>query len=133
MVLKYIKSIWQLNSTSQVKTNLMTFINTADEQLHYWRPLLREGIDTFFISLVNLMTILMLLIIFIKERTKMSLNNNQEDNVRLIDKRSIYQWINGESGLAEEILVDLINGDYSVEMLKNDVVSYFEPDDKEGE
>jgi len=62
MVLKYIKSIWQLNSTSQVKTNLMTFINTADEQLHDWKPLLREGIDTFFISLVNLITILMLLI-----------------------------------------------------------------------
>ena len=60
----------------------------------------------------------------------MSLNNNQECNDRLMDKRSIEQWINGESGLAEEILVDLINGDYSVEMLKNDVMSYFEPDDR---
>jgi len=60
----------------------------------------------------------------------MSLNNNQERNDRLMDKRSIEQWINGESGLAEEILVDLINGDYSVEMLKNDVMAYFEPDDR---
>ena len=33
MVLKYIKSIWQSNSTSQVKTNLTTFISTTAEQL----------------------------------------------------------------------------------------------------
>ena len=32
-----------------------------------------------------------------------------------------------------EILRDLINGDYSVDMLKNDVVSYFEPADREEE
>ena len=53
--------------------------------------------------------------------------------IEKIDKRSIYQWLNGETGLAEEILVDLINGDYSVDMLKNDVVSYFEPADREEE
>ena len=50
--------------------------------------------------------------------------------IEKVDKRTIEQWINGEDGLAEEILVDLINGDYSVKMLKNDVVSYFEPDDR---
>tara|TARA_B100001564_G_scaffold165357_1_gene139021 strand:- start:170 stop:781 length:612 start_codon:yes stop_codon:yes gene_type:complete len=62
MVLKYIKSIWQSNSTSQVKTNLTTFINTTVEQLQDWKPLLKEGIAISFISLVNLITISLLLI-----------------------------------------------------------------------
>ena len=62
MVLKYIKSIWQSNSTSQVKTSLTTFINTTVEQLQDWRPLLKEGIAISFISLVNLITISLLLI-----------------------------------------------------------------------
>ena len=50
--------------------------------------------------------------------------------IEKVDKRTIEQWINGEDGLAEEILVELINGDYSVKMLKNDVGAYFEPDDR---
>ena len=53
MVSKYIKSIWQSNYTSQVKTKATTFIDTADEQLQNWPPLLREGIDIFFTSLVE--------------------------------------------------------------------------------
>jgi hypothetical protein len=62
MVLKYIKHIWQSNSTSQVKTNLTTFINTTVEQLQDWKLLLKEGIGITFIGLVNLMTISLLLI-----------------------------------------------------------------------
>ena len=52
MVLKFIKSIWQSNSTSQVKEGLMTFISTSVEQLQDWKPLLKEGIAISFISLV---------------------------------------------------------------------------------
>ena len=62
MVLKYIKSIWQSSSTSQVKTNLITFINTTEEQLQDWRRLLKEGIGITFTGLVNLTTISLLLI-----------------------------------------------------------------------
>ena len=47
-----------------------------------------------------------------------------------IDKAGMEQWINGESGLAVEILVDMYNGNYSVENFRNDVLSYFEPDDR---
>ena len=62
MALKFIKSIWQSNSTSQVKDNLTTFINTTEEQLRDWKPLLREGIGITFIGFLNLMTISLLLI-----------------------------------------------------------------------
>jgi hypothetical protein len=62
MVLKYIKSIWQSSSTSQVKQGLMTFIDTSVKQLQDWRPLLKEGIGISFISLVNLITVTLLLI-----------------------------------------------------------------------
>ena len=62
MVSRYIKSIWQSNSTLQAKTKAMTFISTADEQLHDWKPLLKEGIDTSFTNLVNLITVAILLI-----------------------------------------------------------------------
>ena len=47
-----------------------------------------------------------------------------------IDKRSIEKWINGERGMAVETLVDIFNKDYSVENFRNDVLSYFEPDDR---
>ena len=63
MVLKYIKSIWQLNSTSLVKEKLMTFISTVGEQLQDWKHLLKEGIGISFISFLNLITIATLLII----------------------------------------------------------------------
>ena len=62
MVLKYIKSIWQSSSTSQVKTSLMTFISTTEEQLQDWKHLLKEGIGIIFIGLVNLTTVSLLLI-----------------------------------------------------------------------
>ena len=62
MVSRYIKSIWQSNSTLQAKTKAMTFISTADGQLRNWKPLLKEGIDTSFTNLVNLITVAILLI-----------------------------------------------------------------------
>ena len=62
MALKYIKTIWQSNSTSQVKTNLTTFINTTAEQLQDWKHLLKEGIGITFIGFLNLMTVSLLLI-----------------------------------------------------------------------
>ena len=51
-----------INSTSQVKDNLTTFINTTEEQLRDWKPLLREGIGITFITFLNLMVISLLLI-----------------------------------------------------------------------
>ncbi len=48
-----------------------------------------------------------------------------------IDKRGMLDWINGESGYAVEVLVDIFNGDYSVENFREDVLSYFQPDDRD--
>ena len=59
MVLKYIKSIWQSNYISQAKTEVTTFIDTADEQLQSLKPSLKEGIDIFFTNLVALITALL--------------------------------------------------------------------------
>ena len=59
MVLKYIKSIWQSNDISQAKTEVTTFIDTADEQLQNLKPSLKEGIDIFFTNLVALITALL--------------------------------------------------------------------------
>ena len=59
MVLKYIKSIWQSNYISQAKTEVTTFINTADEQLQDWKPSLKEGIDIFFTNFLGLITALL--------------------------------------------------------------------------
>ena len=52
--------------------------------------------------------------------------------IEKIDRKSVEQWIGADNMDTEpiDIIVDLINGDYSVKMLKNDVVSYFEPDDR---
>ena len=47
-----------------------------------------------------------------------------------IDKASMEQWINGESGMAVETLVDIFNKDYSVENFREDVLSFFEIDDR---
>tara|TARA_R100001594_G_scaffold131652_1_gene171446 strand:- start:36 stop:218 length:183 start_codon:yes stop_codon:yes gene_type:complete len=49
-----------------------------------------------------------------------------------IDRASIEQWLGTDRQLDEalEILVDMFNGDYSVEMFRNDVNSYYEPDDR---
>ena len=59
MVLKYIKSIWQSNYISQAKTEVTTFIDTADEQLQNLKPSLKEGTDIFFTNLVALITALL--------------------------------------------------------------------------
>ena len=63
MVLKYIKSIWQSNYISPVRTRVMTTINTMAEQRQGWIHSLKEGIGIFFTSLVELIAILMSLII----------------------------------------------------------------------
>ena len=45
------------------------------------------------------------------------------------DKISVMQAF-GFSDEALEIVVDLINGDYTVKNLRNDYQAYFEPDDR---
>ena len=63
MVLKYIKSIWQSNYILQVRTRVMTTINTMAEQRQGWIHSLKEGIGIFFTSLVEIIAIVMSLII----------------------------------------------------------------------
>ena len=63
MVLKFIKSIWQSNYILQVRTRVMTTINTMAEQRQGWILSLKEGISIFFTSLVELIAIAMSLII----------------------------------------------------------------------
>ena len=46
-----------------------------------------------------------------------------------IDKRSMHTYLTSEDE-AVEILVDMFNGDYPVETFRNDVKSYYEPDDR---
>ena len=49
-----------------------------------------------------------------------------------IDRASIEQWLGTGNQLDEalEILVDMFNGDYLIGNFRNDVLSYFEPDDR---
>ena len=47
----------------------------------------------------------------------------------IADKISVMKAF-GFSDEALEIVVDLINGDYTVENLRNDYQAYFEPDDR---
>ena len=49
-----------------------------------------------------------------------------------IDRTGIQQWLGTDNQLSEavEILMDMFNGDYPVETFRNDVNSYFEPDDR---
>ena len=63
MVLKYIKNILRSSFISQVRTRVMTSINTLGEQRQGWIHLLKDGIGIFFTSLVELIAILILLII----------------------------------------------------------------------
>ena len=65
MDLKYIKSIWQSNYILQVRTRVMTTINTMAEQQQGWKHSLKEGISIFFTSLVELIAIAMSLIILL--------------------------------------------------------------------
>ena len=50
-----------------------------------------------------------------------------------IDRIGIQQWLGTDNQLSEavEILMDMFNGDYPVETFRNDVLSYFEPDDRD--
>jgi len=50
-----------------------------------------------------------------------------------IDRASIEQWLGTDKQLDEAIiiLVDMFNGDYPVETFREDVNSYFEPDDRD--
>ena len=50
-----------------------------------------------------------------------------------IDRKGIQQWLGTDNQLSEavEILMDMFNGDYPVETFRNDVKSYFEPDDRD--
>ena len=50
-----------------------------------------------------------------------------------IDRTGIQQWLGTDNQLSEavEILMDMFNGDYPVETFRNDVLSYFEPDDRD--
>ena len=63
MDLKFIKYIWQSNYILQVKTRVMTSINTMARQQQGWKVSLKEGISIFFTSLVELIAIAMSLII----------------------------------------------------------------------
>ena len=65
MDLKFIKSIWQSNYILQVRTRVMTTINTMAEQQQGWILSLKEGISIFFTSLVELIAIAMSLIILL--------------------------------------------------------------------
>ena len=49
-----------------------------------------------------------------------------------IDSASIRLWLGTDNQLSEavEILMEMFNGDYPVETFRNDVNSYFEPDDR---
>ena len=54
-----------------------------------------------------------------------------------LDKKSLEQWLGNNSedcgsGYDEmiEMLVDIFNGDYTIEAFKNDIMSYYEPDDR---
>ena len=49
-----------------------------------------------------------------------------------IDEASIRQWLGTDNQLNEaiEILTDIINGGYAVETFRNDVIEYFNDDDR---
>ena len=49
-----------------------------------------------------------------------------------IDRASIEQWLGTDNQLDEAIiiLVDMFNGDYPIENFREDVLSYFQPDDR---
>ena len=50
----------------------------------------------------------------------------------MADRKSIEQWLGTDNQLVEaiDILTDIYNGDYTVKAFRNDVLSYFEPDDR---
>ena len=46
-----------------------------------------------------------------------------------VDKASMLQYLSSYEE-AVEILVDLVNDDYTIKALKNDFLAHFEPDDR---
>ena len=50
----------------------------------------------------------------------------------MADRKSIEQWLGTDNQLIEaiDILTDIYNGDYTVKAFRNDVDSYYEPDDR---
>ena len=50
-----------------------------------------------------------------------------------VDRASIEQWLGTGNRLDEAIiiLVDMFNGDYPIENFREDVLSYFQPDDRD--
>ena len=50
-----------------------------------------------------------------------------------INGGSIRQWLGTDRQLGEaiDILVDIFNGDYPIENFREDVLSYFQPDDRD--
>ena len=50
-----------------------------------------------------------------------------------IDRASIEQWFGTDNQLDEAIiiLVDMFNGDYPIENFREDVLSYYQPDDRD--
>ncbi len=46
-----------------------------------------------------------------------------------VDKASMLQYLTSYEE-AVEILLDLVNDDYSIKSLKNDFMAHFEPDDR---
>ena len=46
-----------------------------------------------------------------------------------ISKQAMESYLTSDEE-AIEILVDMVNGDYTVEALKNDFLAHFEPDDR---
>ena len=63
MDLKYIKFIWLSNFISQVKTRVTTITDTLGKQQQGWAHLLKDGIDIFFTSCLELIAIMISLTI----------------------------------------------------------------------
>ena len=63
MDLKYIKFIWLSNFISQVKTRVTTITDTLAKQQQGWLHLLKDGIDIFFTSCLELIAIMISLTI----------------------------------------------------------------------
>ena len=50
----------------------------------------------------------------------------------MADRKSIEQWLGTDNQLIEaiDILTEIYNGDYTVEVFRSDVDGYFGPDDR---
>ena len=57
---------------------------------------------------------------------------SEHGNIVRIDKASIEQWLGTDNQLFEatDIFKDIYNGDYTVQAFRQDIMEYFEPDDR---